>query len=428
MRSFWKIAGPITCVAVILAAGILWHGYKQKAIERKLADDARVCRLSAEQGDAKAQYDLGHMYYYGQRVPQDYAEAARWYRKAADQANAKAQYGLGYMYHHGQGVPQDYAEAFGWYSKAADQGYAKAQNNLGFLYYDGIGVHQDYSEAMRWYSRAADQGDAMGQDGLGLMYYHGLGVSQDYAEAARWYRKAADQDYAKAQYDLGTMYYDGHGLPQDRAEADRWFHKAADRGDEYAQRFLGLKGPRLNRFSEINLLTVSLGSLLLLIGSLFAGQRLRNRQRRVIALTGLLGLSCVGLDLYGFSHFGVFHSALAANAFYFAKRVLAGVFLVMLLPIVWPLTSKPKRPKILLAISGILFIGFNIFAVAHYDLRHSVPAMRILCSEDGFLIGVLVTLAIFLWLACKNRREQNRDSQAATIETPAEIGRESNQV
>ena len=35
---------------------------------------------------------------FGQGVPLDYTEAVRWYRKAADQGYAKAEYNLGNMY------------------------------------------------------------------------------------------------------------------------------------------------------------------------------------------------------------------------------------------------------------------------------------------------------------------------------------------
>jgi len=48
----------------------------------------------AEQGDAKAQYNLGQMYYDKKEVPQDYKEAVKWYRLAAEQGNAEAQINL----------------------------------------------------------------------------------------------------------------------------------------------------------------------------------------------------------------------------------------------------------------------------------------------------------------------------------------------
>jgi TPR repeat protein len=79
-------------------------------------------RKAAEQGDAKAQFNLGILYAKGQGVPQDYKRAAQWYRKAAEQGYANAQYRLGMMYAEGQGVPQDYVQAFKWIDLTASQG------------------------------------------------------------------------------------------------------------------------------------------------------------------------------------------------------------------------------------------------------------------------------------------------------------------
>ena len=42
-----------------------------------------------------------------------------WYRKPAEQGDAKAQYNLGLLYRDGQGVPQDWAEAYFWLDLAA---------------------------------------------------------------------------------------------------------------------------------------------------------------------------------------------------------------------------------------------------------------------------------------------------------------------
>jgi TPR repeat protein len=57
----------------------------------------------------------------GHGVTQDYTEALKWFRKAADQGEAKAQANLGKMYAMGHGVLQDYAPALAWFRKAADQ-------------------------------------------------------------------------------------------------------------------------------------------------------------------------------------------------------------------------------------------------------------------------------------------------------------------
>jgi TPR repeat protein len=48
-----------------------------------MAERAKKRRDGAEQGDASALSELGHMYENGTGVPKDYAEAVRWFRKAA---------------------------------------------------------------------------------------------------------------------------------------------------------------------------------------------------------------------------------------------------------------------------------------------------------------------------------------------------------
>ena len=115
----------------------------------------REWRPLAEQGNAKAQYNLGLMYRKGQGVPQDDAEAVEWWRKAAEQGNAGAQNNLGVMYRNGHSVPQDYAEAVGWWRKAAEKGYATAQHKLGVMYGKGLGVPQDEAQAYMWFKLAS---------------------------------------------------------------------------------------------------------------------------------------------------------------------------------------------------------------------------------------------------------------------------------
>ena len=98
----------------------------------------------------------------------DYATALPIFQHLADQGHAKAQFNLGVMYRNGQGVPQDNAAAARWYRKAADQGNARARTNLGFMYGKGHGVTQDYVQAYMWYILAAQGEKDTGElrDGL----------------------------------------------------------------------------------------------------------------------------------------------------------------------------------------------------------------------------------------------------------------------
>ena len=90
----------------------------------------------------------------------DYLTAIRLWQPLAEQGDAKAQYNLGVIDAKGRGVPQNYAKALKWFYKAAEQGYAKAQNNLGIMYNKGWGVKKDYVQAQMWFRLAAISGDA----------------------------------------------------------------------------------------------------------------------------------------------------------------------------------------------------------------------------------------------------------------------------
>ena len=92
----------------------------------------------------------------------DYAAALRVFRSLAEQGNAKAQYNLGRMYAAGRGVARNGAEAVKWYRRAAEQDDAEAQvaaqNSLGVMYADGLGVPEDIVQAAAWISIAYAQG------------------------------------------------------------------------------------------------------------------------------------------------------------------------------------------------------------------------------------------------------------------------------
>ena len=124
----------------------------------------------AEQGYAKAQFNLGVMYAKGQGVKQDDFEAVKWFRKAAEQGYAEAKFNLGHMYSKGRGVKQDDFEVVNWYRKAAEQGDADAQAILGFLYLLGErGVQVNKSLAKEWFGKACDNGDQNGCEYYGKL-------------------------------------------------------------------------------------------------------------------------------------------------------------------------------------------------------------------------------------------------------------------
>jgi TPR repeat protein len=157
--------------------------------------------------------------------------AATAIRISAEEGNADAQYNLGVFYERGQGIPQNYTQAIYWYQKAAQQGYAAAENNLAGMYLDGRGLPRDYTQALYWYRKAADQGLATAQENLGDLYFLGKGAKQDYSKTVYWYLKAAEQGSGKAQYNLGNMYHYGRGVTQNYAEDYYWTSLAASATD-----------------------------------------------------------------------------------------------------------------------------------------------------------------------------------------------------
>ena len=227
LRKTW---GVIIIVAVLIAGGVWWmNSTVEQAVAEYLRKKGAKTSFTVTEAFEKGKY------YYNNK---DYIEAVKWYRKAAEQGNAKAQCNLGVCYGNGRGVSKDESEAVKWYRKAAEQGNANAQFNLGVCYDNGRGVSKDESEAVKWYRKAAEQGYAAAQCNLGWCYKYGCGVSKDESEAVKWYRKAAEQGNANAQCNLGVCYEYGHGVSKDESEAVKWYRKAAEQGNAIAKKAL----------------------------------------------------------------------------------------------------------------------------------------------------------------------------------------------
>lgn len=142
---------------------------------------------------------MGGVFCKGEDVEQDYAEGAKWFLMSARQGNAQAQFNLGMMHATGHGVSQNHAESVRWYRLAALQGLPLAQINLGVAYAMGRGIDKDEAEASKWMRLAALQGEAQAQFNLGVMYTNGQGVGKNYTEAQRWATSAAQQGHEPAR-------------------------------------------------------------------------------------------------------------------------------------------------------------------------------------------------------------------------------------
>jgi len=83
----------------------------------------------------------------------------------ANQGIARAQYNLGVLYVNGEGVRQDKVKAREWYEQAAVQGHVRAYYNLGVMYINGEGGGlQNMKTAKEWFGKACDRGLQLGCD------------------------------------------------------------------------------------------------------------------------------------------------------------------------------------------------------------------------------------------------------------------------
>jgi predicted HTH domain antitoxin len=103
------------------------RGLKDSGGNKKMLVLRLATQKAAEQGDAKAQYNLGIRYTNGIGVAENQEEAVKWYQKAAEWGNVNAQYNLGLHYDSGEGVMESQEEAVKWYQKAAEQGHVNAR-------------------------------------------------------------------------------------------------------------------------------------------------------------------------------------------------------------------------------------------------------------------------------------------------------------
>ena len=146
----------------------------------------RLWQPLAEQGDALAEYNIGHMHYNGHGGNKDYREAVKWYTLSALHGNNIARYALGVIYESGEIVETDYKLAAAWYQLAANEGYGKAQFNLGMLYISDEVETKNYNEGLKLIRLAAESGQSKAHFNLGVLYRDGKLLPKDYFLSYAW--------------------------------------------------------------------------------------------------------------------------------------------------------------------------------------------------------------------------------------------------
>jgi hypothetical protein len=204
--------------------------------------------IEANDGDKLSQYQLGICYKEGsakfssgKKIKSDWKEALKWFRLSAEQGNKDAQWQLGSLYSMGlRGITKNIKDAIKWFQLSAEQGHVLAQYNLARIYYDSEDIYQDKKQAIKYFESAAENNFLESQLQLGFIYLNGdTNIKQDYNIAMNWYKKAAEKGSEEAQYTLGVMYENGQGVDVNIEEAIMWFKLSAEQNAEDAQFALG---------------------------------------------------------------------------------------------------------------------------------------------------------------------------------------------
>lgn len=200
----------------------------------RLTRDAHDAQANAlKVGDANSQLKAGLL----SKKAGLHSDAFKWLKKAADQGSARACYELATLYVEGLGVPKEPAEVFRWCRKAAELGDPQAQHETGLILIGGVAVKADTVQGIAWIQKAADQGYALAACDMGNAYFFGNGVEKDAQKAFVWLNGCAANGVngsEAAQVMLGAMCDAGVGTRRDTAQATFWYSKAAEKGNEVA--------------------------------------------------------------------------------------------------------------------------------------------------------------------------------------------------
>ena len=168
--------------------------------------------LMSQKGDFKASFNLGRIYYEGQRSLPKNLDLARYYFKMVTQKFWKKN------------------RIVDNFKPGLDKTACEAAGYLGRMYLRGEGVEQSFELARQWFERGMTHSDPQSAYGQALMLLNGYGVTRNVGAAIERLKSAADQDFAPAQVQLGALYLD-QGNDEDVLAANQYFEMAARHGN-----------------------------------------------------------------------------------------------------------------------------------------------------------------------------------------------------
>lgn len=159
-------------------------------------DFQKAERLLAEyaQGeeDGQACCLLAHLYHEG-LIPGSGAEkAAAYFEQGASMGNDECIQILGHLYFEGEELPQNYARAYELLNSSWEKGTLRELCQLAYLCRNGYGCEKDEKRAAELYRKAAEtEKNADAYYELGSLYEKGTQIQRDLEQAVDYYRQAA---------------------------------------------------------------------------------------------------------------------------------------------------------------------------------------------------------------------------------------------
>ena len=153
-KKWYQLAAEQGNASALNGLGYLSH--RGLGETKDMAQAFSFYQQAAAKNDAVAQYNLGAWYL----EQKDASKAVHWLGISANQGNKKAQVDLGEMFYKGDLIFQDYAKAAKYWQMAAEQGDVLAQYRIGLMYADGTGVTKNLNEARKWLYMATLHGEA----------------------------------------------------------------------------------------------------------------------------------------------------------------------------------------------------------------------------------------------------------------------------
>lgn len=187
-------------------------------------------------GNALAQERVAYMYRKGRGVAKDKEEAIKWYRLSAEQGYAKAQFELGFMLWGKGGI--------------SSRKFKSGALVKGGYKYTVKGDDKNQVESYKWVNLAAEQGGSLGMGNAKMMRVD-MQINLDGMTQLRGERAIdaylgrqeliglnarADAGSFAAQYALGMRYYEGDGVRKNKTIAYHWLNLAYYNGMEDARK------------------------------------------------------------------------------------------------------------------------------------------------------------------------------------------------